>query len=402
MSTSTFDANGAATWQDDLAVSACFLCHSHYTFFNRRHHCRKCGRVVCASCSDRPVKYFPNTYVVSPHGSRVVDTSFEMFRTCDECVDEIRMIRRALFTTNLSVDNNSINSSSSSLNVMNYFDPHSHEHERDHIHYHDHDNDSTTKYSTRTHTRIVDSSTNSSATNLAHSHHRRIHGRGGTLAAAGSDDTESDLNLCPVCATDLLKLYINAHKRRIDEISHEDFDAFKETHINDCLTHFDFNTENQRFNSPESNHHSHPRNKMLVYNIPPIPKPKYETIPIIDEAPISDGTSEEATVHDSVHNSQSGGISPSSLTGQEGEQVEFSQLDTIIGSVTSTSTIQPSAEKISYDDVIDNECVICLEDLKPGDKVGRLECLCVFHYKCIKDWFNKKGYGECPVHFLHK
>ena len=50
----------------------------------------------------------------------------------------------------------------------------------------------------------------------------------------------------------------------------------------------------------------------------------------------------------------------------------------------------------------DNECVICLESLNPGDKVGRLECLCVFHYKCIKDWFNKKGYGECPVHFLHK
>lgn len=48
------------------------------------------------------------------------------------------------------------------------------------------------------------------------------------------------------------------------------------------------------------------------------------------------------------------------------------------------------------------ECVICLEDICPGDKVGRLECLCVFHYKCIKDWFGRKGPGLCPVHLLHK
>lgn len=51
---------------------------------------------------------------------------------------------------------------------------------------------------------------------------------------------------------------------------------------------------------------------------------------------------------------------------------------------------------------LEKECVICLEDICPGDKVGRLECLCVFHYKCIKDWFGRKGPGLCPVHLLHK
>lgn len=34
------------------------------------------------------------------------------------------------------------------------------------------------------------------------------------------------------------------------------------------------------------------------------------------------------------------------------------------------------------------ECPICFEEMVPGEKVGRLECLCVFHYKCIKGWFN--------------
>ncbi|CDO92336.1 unnamed protein product [Kluyveromyces dobzhanskii CBS 2104] len=36
------------------------------------------------------------------------------------------------------------------------------------------------------------------------------------------------------------------------------------------------------------------------------------------------------------------------------------------------------------------ECPICFEDMLPGQKVGRLECLCVFHYHCIKSWFKKK------------
>lgn len=47
------------------------------------------------------------------------------------------------------------------------------------------------------------------------------------------------------------------------------------------------------------------------------------------------------------------------------------------------------------------ECVICFEDFKAGDSVGRLECLCVYHEKCILDWFARKGAGKCPVHAVN-
>lgn len=47
------------------------------------------------------------------------------------------------------------------------------------------------------------------------------------------------------------------------------------------------------------------------------------------------------------------------------------------------------------------ECVICLDDFHSGDSVGRLECLCVYHEKCILDWFSRKGAGECPVHAVN-
>jgi hypothetical protein len=49
----------------------------------------------------------------------------------------------------------------------------------------------------------------------------------------------------------------------------------------------------------------------------------------------------------------------------------------------------------------EGECVICLEDMCAGQKVGRLECLCCFHAQCIKDWARKRGFVECPVHKLY-
>jgi hypothetical protein len=47
------------------------------------------------------------------------------------------------------------------------------------------------------------------------------------------------------------------------------------------------------------------------------------------------------------------------------------------------------------------ECVICFEEFMPGDTIGRLECLCVYHERCILDWFKRKGVGCCPVHAVH-
>ncbi|AMD19238.1 HBR337Cp [Eremothecium sinecaudum] len=36
------------------------------------------------------------------------------------------------------------------------------------------------------------------------------------------------------------------------------------------------------------------------------------------------------------------------------------------------------------------ECPICFEDMELGQKIGRLECLCMFHHHCIKSWLKKK------------
>jgi len=38
-------------WQDDNAVSMCNRCRVPFTFFNRKHHCRKCGLIFCNVCT---------------------------------------------------------------------------------------------------------------------------------------------------------------------------------------------------------------------------------------------------------------------------------------------------------------------------------------------------------------
>ena len=39
------------SWMPDDASSSCTLCMEEFTLFNRRHHCRSCGTLVCYYCS---------------------------------------------------------------------------------------------------------------------------------------------------------------------------------------------------------------------------------------------------------------------------------------------------------------------------------------------------------------
>ncbi|XP_076777969.1 zinc finger FYVE domain-containing protein 26 isoform X2 [Arvicanthis niloticus] len=59
-------------WVPDETESICMVCcREHFTMFNRRHHCRRCGRLVCGSCSTKQM---------------VVDGCRENpTRVCDQC-----------------------------------------------------------------------------------------------------------------------------------------------------------------------------------------------------------------------------------------------------------------------------------------------------------------------------
>ncbi|XP_023582080.1 zinc finger FYVE domain-containing protein 26 [Trichechus manatus latirostris] len=59
-------------WVPDETENVCMVCRrEHFTMFNRRHHCRRCGRLVCSSCSTKKM---------------VVEVCREKpARVCDQC-----------------------------------------------------------------------------------------------------------------------------------------------------------------------------------------------------------------------------------------------------------------------------------------------------------------------------
>jgi hypothetical protein len=54
-------------WQPDNEVSECPICKRQFSFLFRRHHCRKCGRVVCNECSPHRIT-IPRQFIVQPPG----------------------------------------------------------------------------------------------------------------------------------------------------------------------------------------------------------------------------------------------------------------------------------------------------------------------------------------------
>jgi len=52
-------------WQPDAEVSTCPICGTPFGLWYRKHHCRKCGRVVCAKCSPHRIT-IPRQFIVHP------------------------------------------------------------------------------------------------------------------------------------------------------------------------------------------------------------------------------------------------------------------------------------------------------------------------------------------------
>ena len=56
-------------WQSDSEVTKCPICNTAFGFWYRKHHCRKCGRVVCANCSPHRIT-IPRQFIVHPPEER--------------------------------------------------------------------------------------------------------------------------------------------------------------------------------------------------------------------------------------------------------------------------------------------------------------------------------------------
>ena len=71
-------------WVPDSATKTCMApsCGDAFTFFNRRHHCRRCGKIYCGACSKGRV-------VISDSGSD------RPHRVCDRCRTNLLSVVRS-------------------------------------------------------------------------------------------------------------------------------------------------------------------------------------------------------------------------------------------------------------------------------------------------------------------
>jgi hypothetical protein len=66
----------AAVWVPDFESPTCALCEINFSFLNRRHHCRQCGKIVCANCS--------------PHRTVLAHIQSAPVRICRSCFQHLR------------------------------------------------------------------------------------------------------------------------------------------------------------------------------------------------------------------------------------------------------------------------------------------------------------------------
>lgn len=82
----TLQARTPTTWIPDARVQRCFACNVEFSMFRRKHHCRSCGRIFCASCTayrEKMPSYY-RSYAPSP--SQTTETQ----RMCAKCASKLR------------------------------------------------------------------------------------------------------------------------------------------------------------------------------------------------------------------------------------------------------------------------------------------------------------------------
>ncbi|CAI9767100.1 unnamed protein product [Fraxinus pennsylvanica] len=95
-------------WMPDHSCRVCYNCDSQFTLFNRRHHCRLCGRVFCAKCTSNWVSA-PS----SDQNRRQED--WDKIRSCNYCFNQWVKGLTSTVNNGIQVDNLDLNSTSSSV-----------------------------------------------------------------------------------------------------------------------------------------------------------------------------------------------------------------------------------------------------------------------------------------------
>ena len=85
------------SWVDDYSVLICYKCNNEFGFFNRKHHCRNCGKIFCYNCSNFFIKIPTSIKTVEKEYNYLdyktyleyINVKSNKERVCKKCYDKI-------------------------------------------------------------------------------------------------------------------------------------------------------------------------------------------------------------------------------------------------------------------------------------------------------------------------
>lgn len=387
------------SWQPDSDVNKCPVCQTEFHFFYRKHHCRKCGRVVCAACSPHRIT-IPRQYIVQPPSSLDEPPSpvsrnlggGEVVRVCNPCVPDPwtpDSTSDAASRPQQPDDARRRQSHQDALIPERYryridnagrMRAHSHQPSSNHP---SHSNMSNSGFVLREPYGRPPPEPPIFSRPQSHRHTQsgsitsrtpgqpvpRPPGQGSMPGSGGFPTMPQGQVPQPVPPPP------RQHTRPRREVREEDEcpvcgeemppgEAVREAHIQDCIT--------QRFSAPSSSSLPTypPTAPPRTYSISAAPS---TTVPTVPTAAASSG-------------------SPPANT--RPRATSYRPRGMALYKATEKDCMAEDGEPA--------ECIICFEEFQPGDEMGRMECLCKFHRMCIRRWWDTKGTGSCPTHQLHE
>ncbi|PHH67557.1 hypothetical protein CDD82_1329 [Ophiocordyceps australis] len=346
-------------WQQDAEVTYCPICHTQFSIFVRKHHCRKCGRVVCNSCSPHRI-IIPHQYIVRPPGHDTSSTAAsvlldglgmgyvdangqsggERVRLCNPCVPD---------PNTAPPQSPSPSSSSSSSRPV--------------AHGRSRSNQTSPYAASHTPTRyeaLVTAGRAGEAYQYC-SPRWRSATMGSTHASSTGPPVRYGMG--------------NNYQPSIDRLVAADLSNTSSPSPSTSRRH--------RRSMAESGSSSRQR------ALPPAPQIAEE-----DECPICHRELPRRQLPDCE------ALRESHITMCIQSHSTYSTRDAINGETPPRPprrTGMYTYAATEKDCIDDAECTICLEEFTVGVSMARLECLCRFHKECISAWFVNHP-GRCPVH----
>ncbi|AEO53419.1 hypothetical protein MYCTH_2294713 [Thermothelomyces thermophilus ATCC 42464] len=362
-------------WQPDSEQTYCPICGTQFSIFVRKHHCRKCGRVVCNACSPHRIT-IPHRYIVRPPGApsplsqgpslSLLDSQGwypefsggERVRLCNPCVPDPNTAPPQSQAHQQSSQNDPASpgrADSSSSNRWNFYfgagaanDP-----------------------QTRTRSATLQPGPSSSSQPPVPPPHRSNYEArilwGTPPAYYRPTATSQSAPFYPGTAPRYRSMFDVGNRPGPSTIAGPSSSSSS-------------SSASRTFHPPVRRRPQIPEEDecpVCHRELPPRTLPNFETL-------------REAHITGCIESHSRYGGRPPASAGEDGSSPDGARP----GPRRTGMFPYTATEKDCVDSA---ECSICLEEFEVGVAMARLECLCRFHRACINAWWERHP-GRCPVH----